>query len=430
MKKLFAILLAVSMAATAAVPALAATAIDDGGAISAKGNKAGNYTLGVHCNYIDSNTTDNDVISVDITWDALDFTYTASGRSYDLTTHTTTVNPGKWSDNKAGITITNHSNVPVSVGFTFEQANDLPDNSTITGKFYDKTGDGETAAYTENIAQKLSLASGEDTTNGKGTYVTPTATIYFGIDSTNSMVTAKVTALGTITINIAGGTTSEDTTSEGVTGVTVVTTAEALIAALNAVAQTGGTIKFGADIASNDNSFTPSAHKDIVLDLNGHTLTGSLYRFAGSDNTSKVTIKNGTIHYSGNFKAVVHNNAGAMELDGVTIKVEETAASATTALYNGAGGTMTVTNCTFNGGGSLEGHAGSCSISNDGAMTFSGKIACSGYLAMRGSDCSVTCSAGCEYKLNGSADFTTVESETVYTGVSGSLPSGMVLMDK
>lgn len=294
MKKLFACFLAVAMTASLSLPAFAAK-LDEGstntgisaGANSnaenttttlstvlsnspATGNGAGDYSIGVNGAYQAASPV-AEKISVDIAWEAMSFTYTAGNSTYSPENHTTTTTNGSWSTNKPGITVTNHSNVAIDASFSFAQASALPAGTTITGKFYDKSGDGETATYAENTAKRLTLVSGEDKTTEGETYTTPTATIYFGIDAASSAITADV-SLGTVTVKIVKDASSESGTTETWTTVTDE-------AGLKAALQAGGKVKLGANIELTEGikiELTSGIDElNILLDLNGYSITNA-----------------------------------------------------------------------------------------------------------------------------------------------------------
>lgn len=265
----------------------------------------------------------------------MSFTYTAGNSTYDSTTHKTTTSGGSWSDSKGSVTVTNHSNVRIDADFSFTGA------TGITGKFYDKSAEG--ATYTESTAKKLSLLSGEDKTAEGETYTTPAATIYFGIDSASTPISATG-SLGTITVNIA----KDDK----------VYTGEELQAALNKVAKTGGTVKLGADVTLPTQGGLGLAGcsaafengKKITLDLNDHTVTGliSIYN-SGSNATEKLFIKNGTIQCS--TEQTLPDGFGAITGYNVNIEIDRVTINATgfLAVLN-YGGNMKIMDSTLTGG--------------------------------------------------------------------------------
>ena len=173
MKKLFATLLAGAMLASMSVTAFAA---ENTGATPTDITVNGKYTPGA---------TADEIISVDVAWDDMDFTYTgASQGTWDPTTHTYVgATAGGWSNNTPAITVTNHSNVAVNatLGFT-------ADVTGVVGTFTEASG-------TEND-KVLELATAVGTEVGSA----PKATANFSISG--AAIDANKT-LGTITVTIA-----------------------------------------------------------------------------------------------------------------------------------------------------------------------------------------------------------------------------------
>ena len=175
MKKRFATLLAIAMLASMPVTALAAEATNTG-ATPTEITVNGKYT---------PSTAGGETISVDITWDAMDFTYSApSEGAWNPATHTYDgATEGGWSNNTPTITVTNHSNVGVNATLDFTASVD-----GVVGTFTEASG-------TENDGV-LELATAEGTTHESA----PTATANFGISG--AAIDADKT-LGTITVAIA-----------------------------------------------------------------------------------------------------------------------------------------------------------------------------------------------------------------------------------
>ena len=130
-------------------------------------------------------TAADEIISVDVAWEAMDFTYTgASQGTWNPVTHAYEgAIEGGWSDNTPAITVINHSNVAVNatLGFTANVTG-------VVGTFTEASG-----TENDNI---LNLATAEGTEVGSA----PKATANFGISG--AAIDANK-ALGTITVTIA-----------------------------------------------------------------------------------------------------------------------------------------------------------------------------------------------------------------------------------
>ena len=130
-------------------------------------------------------TTADEKISVDIVWEAMDFTYTAPSQgTWNPATHAYDgQTEGGWSDNTPAITVKNHSNVAVNatLGFT-------ADVTGVVGTFTEASGTAN-----DNV---LELATAEGTAVADA----PTASANFGISG--AAIDADK-ALGTITVTIA-----------------------------------------------------------------------------------------------------------------------------------------------------------------------------------------------------------------------------------
>lgn len=185
MKKVIAILLAVVMCAAMSVSVFAKELTGDNN----KGNGAGDYTIAVSGKLTSGNKAESK-ISVDITWDAMVFTYNTGTPEYNDTTHKNETPNAGWVDEKKSITVTNHSNCDVEIKFGFTSGID-----GINGTFYDKKDN-----QYDVLKADLQLQSGEDTTLDGVGYTTPSATVYFGISG--SAITSDNASLGNITINI------------------------------------------------------------------------------------------------------------------------------------------------------------------------------------------------------------------------------------
>ena len=235
-------------------------------------------------------TTADEKISVDIVWEAMNFTYTAPSQgTWNPATHAYEgATEGGWSDNTPSITVKNHSNVALNatLGFTADVAG-------VIGTFTEASGTAN-----DNI---LELATAVDTEVSNA----PTATANFGISG--AAIDANKT-LGTITVTIKNA----------------IDTYEELQAAVNA----GGTVKLGGDITL-ESSLNIEAATPVVLDLNGHTITGSgrsvcVWLLSGS-----CTIRGGSITATGDNAVYNYSKSGTLMIEGCTIRTDRSA------LYSG-----------------------------------------------------------------------------------------------
>ena len=272
------------------------------------GNGKGKYNIEISGTYTPGAAAD-EIISADIAWDAMDFTYTgASQGTWNPVTHTYDgATEGSWSDNTPAITVTNHSNVAINATLDFTPAVD-----GVVGTFTEASG-----TENDNILN-LATAEGTEVANA------PTATANFGISG--AAIDADKT-LGTITVTIA-----KTGSAEGGETATVVTTFAELQAAVN----NGGTLKLGGDITLED-YLNIYAASPLLLDLNGHTITGtnkSVYLMSGT-----CTIRGGSITVTST--NAVNNFGDTLTIDQCTIS-----SASGCALYNGSGD-ATVKNSTL-----------------------------------------------------------------------------------
>ena len=140
MKKLFSILLVVAMMATMSLTAFAET----------YGAEGGSHDV----NAVYQEGSKSMVYSVDVTWGAMNFTYTATAQTWDDENHVWIDGAsGGWSvvDNSNTITLENHSSGAVKATFSFAAEN----NSGVTGGTFAATGLADNAltlgAPTENV---------------------------------------------------------------------------------------------------------------------------------------------------------------------------------------------------------------------------------------------------------------------------------------
>ena len=141
----------------------------------------GSKDISVNAKYVDGVSTP-DVISADIEWGAMEFTYSVGGtKVWDAQNHQYTVTGNT-------VKVTNHSNVDVKTTFTYaaESCN------TLTGAFtYDN---GKTADSTGAV----SLAKGVEGQVNAADYVTAT----LKLSGTPSDTMTDFTKVGTITVKI------------------------------------------------------------------------------------------------------------------------------------------------------------------------------------------------------------------------------------
>ena len=121
MKKITALILALTLVMSMSITAFATTV------------GTGDQDIDVKGKYLDNSTTPT-IYSVDVTWGAMEFTYTESGamtwnpadHTYTDSTSATCVANGNT------VTVTNHSNAEVTASFAF---NALTAYNTVTGSF-------------------------------------------------------------------------------------------------------------------------------------------------------------------------------------------------------------------------------------------------------------------------------------------------------
>lgn len=324
MKKFLASLLALAMAVSMSVTAFAATELETS---PADGKSEGSYSIAVTGKYV-AGSNAKETISVDIAWEKMEFTYTAGSSSYSPDTHKTTTTAGSWNADKKAITVTNHSNVYITAGFTFTQGNGV----TTTGSFYD-SAEATTALAADK--QNFTLASAEDKTTEGQNYTVPSSKIYFGVSGD---AISEDTTLGTITVKIE---------KESYAGLL-------LAESLDAIKTTGGTITLSEDMTltrlltlSGGTEASP-----VILDLGGKTITGHISVEKGS----YVTLRNGTINYTKPTRYPNITDVTAVYVEESNCTLEDITVNATdvTAL-NVAGGVVTAENCTFNGGSAVAG---------------------------------------------------------------------------
>ena len=277
-------------------------------------------------------TTADEKISVDIVWDAMEFTYAAPSQgTWNPAAHAYEgATEGGWSDNTRTITVTNHSNVAVNATLAFTVAVD-----GVVGAFTEASG-----TENDNI---LNLATAVGTTVENA----PTATANFGISGTAIDANQK---LGTITVTIKN----------------VIDTFAELQAAVNA----GGTVKLGGNITLGDETLVVGSSVPVILDLNGYTLTSNSNAHIQVQPGVICTVKNGTVTNTYSDGEAVYN-FGTLTVQNCTLN-----AINYFPLYNCC--TATVTDSTLNG--NYNGN----SICNDHAYSDTVTLTLSGTVRMDG----------------------------------------------
>ena len=151
MKKILSLILALALVMSLSVTAFAAETNDG----------SQNTSIDVNALYSDGVSTP-EVISVNVEWGAMSFTYSVSGtKTWDATKHEYTTNSNAaWTATGNTVTVTNHSNVAVKAELSFDA--DAAYN-TVTGSFDKATllldsGDGLSYANADKDTATLTLA--------------------------------------------------------------------------------------------------------------------------------------------------------------------------------------------------------------------------------------------------------------------------------
>ena len=273
-------------------------------------------------------TTADEKISVDIVWDAMEFTYAAPSQgTWNPAAHAYEgATEGGWSDNTRTITVTNHSNVAVNATLAFTAAVD-----GVVGAFTEASG-----TENDNI---LNLATAVGTTVENA----PTATANFGISGTAIDANQK---LGTITVTIKN----------------VIDTFAELQAAVNA----GGTVKLGGNITLGDETLVVGSSVPVILDLNGYTLTSNSNAPIQVQPDVICTIKNGTVTNTADRKEAI-SNFGTLTVQNCTLTANDSYP-----LYNNC--IATVTDSTLNGNYYGNSICNQQAYSDTVALTLSGTV--------------------------------------------------------
>ena len=282
-----------------------------------------------------SGTAADEKISVDIVWEAMNFTYTAASQgTWNPVTHIYDgATAGGWSDNNPAITVKNHSNTDIYATLDF-----TTDVTGIVGTFTEASGTAN-----DNILE-LATAVGTEVANA------PTATANFGINGAAIDADQK---LGTITVSIA----------KAVETATVATTFAELQAAVN----NGGTVKLGGDITlGNDVILAVSSSVPVILDLNGYTLTSNSNAPIQVQPDVICTIKNGTVTNTADRMEAI-SNFGTLTVQNCTLTANDSYP-----LYNNC--IATVTDSTLNGNYYGNSICNQQAYSDTVALTLSGTV--------------------------------------------------------
>ncbi len=102
-------------------------------ALAANNDGTNGTDIDVNAKYVDSVAAAT-TISVDVTWEAMEFTYTVSGtKTWDAAKHEYVISAtDAWSGSDNEITVTNHSNAAVNAEFAFAP---LTEYRTVNGTF-------------------------------------------------------------------------------------------------------------------------------------------------------------------------------------------------------------------------------------------------------------------------------------------------------
>lgn len=157
MKKLVSLVLALVL-----VMALSITVFAAQSPLNSQG--AGNYQIEVTGKYTEGGAAD-DMICVDISWGAMDFTYVAGKKEWNPSTHEAVDTEGGWTSTTNTVTVRNHSNVSVTATFAFAAANDV---TGVTGSAGAITLDAAAGNVVDEDSTTLTL-SGKPTAGVSGT---------------------------------------------------------------------------------------------------------------------------------------------------------------------------------------------------------------------------------------------------------------------
>lgn len=170
------------------IAAMSLTVFAESGSKTIQENN-GTKDITVNAKYVDATTTEP-VISVDVEWGDMEFTYTVGGeKEWNAKSHEYTIkNPtAVWTANGNEINVTNHSNVDVNTNFTYTAGTD----NTLTGSFTyseGKTVNNDTVKLTKGVVNEPDTAD----------KVTATLTL----SGTPSDTYSTFTDVGSVTVKI------------------------------------------------------------------------------------------------------------------------------------------------------------------------------------------------------------------------------------
>lgn len=178
MKKFLSLKLAMAMTLSSALLTVNAGQATD---------QSNQVNIDVQGQYVSSQTAEK-IISVDVSWDDMTFTYSGGSQgTWNPQNHTYTGGTqAKWVSKEAAIILKNHSNTAVKASFVFNKSESL--NQTITGTFTD---------LTDNALTLDSADADEYRTEVDGVLAAPTKTTKFSISGDAIAASSK---LGQITI--------------------------------------------------------------------------------------------------------------------------------------------------------------------------------------------------------------------------------------
>ena len=130
------------------------------------------------------------VYSVNISFDSMEFIYTAESKdNWNYTDHKyETITPASWSFDNNSITVTNHSNVPVTASFSYAAAPGFVD--VVNGSFTDDSK--------EPLPSTQGLSSADDTSDA----AKKSTTVYLLLEGILPADTPIGTKCGTVTVTI------------------------------------------------------------------------------------------------------------------------------------------------------------------------------------------------------------------------------------